>query len=118
VFGRISVSPSDRSLIGFYLDGGVVFVDMVPGRPKDRFGVSVIHARFSNSVRRFDAGQIAFGQLPPGSVRGSETSLELNYLAEIMPGLDLQPVLTHVWNPGGVPGRNALVVGFRTRLLY
>jgi len=118
VFGRVSVSPSDRSVIGFYLDGGVVFANMVPGRPQDRFGLSVIHARFADAVRDFDRELVAAGRAAPGSVRSAETSLELSYLAEIVPGIDLQPVLTHVWNPGGLPGRNALVVGARARFLY
>jgi porin len=78
VFARVSISPSDRSVIGTYLDGGVVFADVVPGRPKDRFGLGVIHARFAHALRRFDADQIALGLAPPGSMRRSETSLEMN----------------------------------------
>ena len=51
--------------------------------------------------------------------RSFEANLELTYLAEIRPGFDLQPVVTHIWNPSEMPGgRNALVVGLRTRLLY
>lgn len=118
VFGRISVSPSDRSVIGFYVDGGVVVANMVPGRPQDRFGLSVIHARFAEAVRNLDRDLIAAGRAAPGTVRRAETSLELSYLAEVVPGIDLQPVLTHIWNPAGLPGRNALVVGARTRILF
>ncbi len=116
-FGRVSVAPSDRSTIGFYADGGVVFADLVPGRPNDRFGLSVIHARYADAVRRFDED---FARLNPGAParRVHETNLELTYLAEILPGFDLQPVLAHIWNPSEIPGRNALVVGFRTRVLY
>jgi len=116
-FGRVSVSPSDRSAIGFYADGGVVFANLVPGRPNDRFGLSVIHARYANAVRRFDED---LARLTPDAPprRSSETNLELTYLAEILPGFDLQPVVTHIWNPSEIPGRNALVVGFRTRILY
>lgn len=117
VFGRVSVAPSDRSEIGFYLDGGMVFANVVPGRPKDRFGFSVIHARYAEGVRRFDSD---LARLTPGAPqrRTSETNLELTYLAELMPGFDLQPVVTHIWNPSEAPGRNALVVGLRTRILY
>jgi porin len=118
VFGRVSVSPSDRSVIGFYVDGGVVVANMVPGRPQDRFGLSVIHSRFAKAVRNLDQDLIAAGRAAPGTVRRAETSLEFSYLAEMMPGIDLQPVLTHVWNPAGRPGRNALVVGARARFLY
>ncbi len=118
LFGRISVAPSDRSTIGFYIDGGMVFANLVPGRPHDRFGFSVIHARYSAGVRRFDQDLQRLDPEVSVTRRTSETNLELTYLAEIAPGFDLQPVVTHIWNPSERPGRNALVVGLRTRILY
>ncbi|MBL6082567.1 carbohydrate porin [Belnapia sp. T18] len=118
LFGRISVAPSDRSTIGFYFDGGMVFANLVPGRPHDRFGFSVIHARYSAGVRRFDQDLLRLDPDASTGRRTSETNLELTYLAEIAPGFDLQPIVTHIWNPSERPGRNALVVGLRTRILY
>jgi porin len=118
VFGRVSVAPQDRSTIGFYADGGIVFANLVPARPNDRFGVSVIFADYARAVRDFDRDLARLsGSAQPR--RSFEANLELTYLAEIRPGFDLQPVVTHVWNPSETPGgRNALVVGLRTRLLY
>ncbi len=118
LFGRVSVAPSDRSTIGFYIDGGMVFANLVSGRPHDRFGFSVIHARYSAGVRRFDQDLQRLDPEVSVTRRTSETNLELTYLAEIAPGFDLQPVITHIWNPSERPGRNALVVGLRTRILY
>lgn len=117
VFGRVSVAPSDRSEIGFFADGGVVLANLLPSRPKDRFGISLTHARYAEGVRRYDSSFARLNADAP-SRRSSETNLEVTYLAEIMPGFDLQPVITHIWNPSERPGRNALVIGFRTRLLY
>ncbi len=117
VFGRISVAPSDRSAFGFYADGGMVFANLVPSRPKDRFGFSLIHARYAAGARGYDSDQARFVPDAPGR-RGSETNLELSYLAEIAPGFDIQPVVAHIWNPSERPGRNALVLGFRSRILY
>lgn len=117
VFGRVSVAPSDRSVIGFYVDAGVVFANVFPTRPKDRFGFSIIHARYAESLRRHDAHALRLDPEAPAR-RSSETNLEVTYLAEIMPGFDLQPVITHIWNPSEAPGRNALVVGLRGRILY
>jgi porin len=90
----------------------------VSGRPHDRFGFSVIHARYSAGVRRFDQDLQRLDPEVSVTRRTSETNLELTYLAEIAPGFDLQPVITHIWNPSERPGRNALVVGLRTRILY
>src|SRR5262245_66126456 len=63
IFSRGSVSPSNQNDISFYLDDGIVFGGMIPNRPYDRFGASVIYARFSNSLRRFDQDLLSFGNL-------------------------------------------------------
>ena len=61
IFNRSAISPSDRNLVNVEIDGGIVFAGMIPKRPDDRFGASVIYSRFSNSVRAFDQEQINFG---------------------------------------------------------
>ena len=97
VFARGSVSPSNQNLINFYVDGGIVFGGMIPNRPYDRFGASVIYARFSDSVRGFDQDQINFGTLftPP---RDYETNLELTYVAQIVPGWTCIPAEPSIWH--------------------
>ena len=113
VFGRASVSPSDRNLVDVYIDGGIVFAGLIPNRPGDRFGAGVIYTRFSNSIRGFDQDQIAFSGLP-GSVRDYEVNLELTYVAQIIPGWTVQPDFQYVWHPSGEAGRDAKVVGVRS----
>lgn len=116
-FGRVSFSPSDRNLINWFVDGGIVVAGMVPGRPDDKFGASLLCARFSDSVRAFDRDQIAFTGVP-GVVRDFEANLELTYLAQIVPGWTVQPVLTLIWHPSGDASRNAVVAGARTLWRY
>jgi len=120
VYARGSVSPqSDRNLVNFYIDGGIVFAGLVPNRPNDTFGAGIIHARFSNSVRAFDQDQINFGTLatPP---RDYETNLELTYVAQIIPGWTIQPVYTSIWHPSGTGIRypDAQVAGIRSIIRY
>jgi porin len=113
VFSRVSSSPSDRNLIDFFVDGGIVFAGLIPNRPDDKFGASFIYSRFSDGVRAFDRDQIAF----TGSsnvVRDFEANLELTYVAQIMPGWTAQPVLTQIWHPNGDRRRNATVTGIRS----
>ena len=112
VFGRASVSPSDRNLVDIHADGGIVYAGMFPGRPDDRFGASVIYARFSDSVRGFDQDQINFSG--PGPVRDYETNLELTYVAQIVPGWTVQPDFQYIWHPSGQAGRDAKVLGVRS----
>jgi porin len=113
VFSRVSASPSNRNPIDFYIDGGIIFAGMVPGRPDDKFGASVMYSRFSSSLRAFDRDQIAITGLP-GVVRDFEANLEVNYMFQIIPGWTVQPVATYVWHPSGDASRNATVIGARS----
>jgi len=117
VFSRISASPSDRNQIDFYVDGGIAFNGLVPGRPDDKFGASMMYARFSDGIRGFDLDQINLSGLP-GAVRDYEANLELTYVAEIIPGWTVQPVVTRIWHPSGDASRNALVTGVRSIWRY
>jgi len=117
LFSRISVSPSDRNPIDFFIDGGIVVANVVPQRPEDKFGISAMLSRFSNALRAFDRDQIAFTGLP-GVVRDYEANIELTYLAQIVPGWTVQSVLTHVWHPRGDRHRNATVMGGRSVWRY
>jgi porin len=113
VFSRGSASPSDRNLVDQYIDGGIVFAGLIPGRPNDRFGASAIYARFSDSVRGFDLDQITFTGIPR-SVRDYEANIEFSYVAEIIPGLTLQPDFQLIFHPSGQSGADAKVFGVRS----
>jgi len=119
VFSRSAITPSDRNRVNFEIDAGIVFAGMIPQRPKDIFGASVIFSRFSDSIRAFDRDQINFGTLftPP---RDNETNLEFNYAAQIMPGWTIQPVYTYIWHPSGTGIRypDAQIVGVRSIINY
>ena len=119
LFSRASLNPSDRNLVNFYIDGGIVFSGLVPKRPDDRFGASIIYARFSDSVRGFDQDQINLGNLvtPP---RDYETNLEFTYAAQIVPGWIVQPVYTVIWHPSGTNIRypDAHVAGVRSIIRF
>ena len=118
LFSRASVSPSDRNLVDIQVDAGFVVGGMIPNRPDDRFGASVIYARFSDSVRGFDQDQIRFGV--PGSVRDYEANLELTYVAQIIPGWTVQPDFQYIWHPSGQGSRrrDAKVLGVRSVLKF
>lgn len=100
VFSRISGTPSDRNLVDFFLDGGVVFAGMVPHRPDDKFGASFIYARMSDWAHALDRDVIAFsGVAQP--IRSFEMTIELSYQAQIKPGWIMQPLFQYIIHPGG-----------------
>jgi porin len=119
IFNRSAISPSDRNLVNVEIDSGIVFAGMIPKRPDDSFGGSVIYSRFSDSVRAFDRDQINFGNLstPP---RDYEINLELTYVAQIIKGWIVQPVYTYIWHPSGTGIRypDAQVAGVRSVIRF
>jgi porin len=117
VFGLASISPSDRNLISVQLNGGVVFAGLIPGRPDDRFGASMVYSRFSDGVRAFDQDLINITGVP-GNVRDYEANIELSYVAQIVPGWTVQPDFQYIRHPSGQSGRDAKVLGVRTMLKF
>lgn len=127
VFGRVSLSPSDRNLVDLYADAGVSVSGLVPNRPFDTFGGAVAYARISSSANALDRDVARFsGQAY--TARSSEIALEATYQARIVPGWVLQPTVQYIVRPGGgipdplAPGHarigDALVLGLRTTIRY
>jgi porin len=125
-FTRVSASPSDRNLIDLYVDGGITFAGLLPARPKDKFGASVIYSRISNGVAELDRDRILFTGLPQ-PVHDYELSVDFTYQAQIVPGWTIQPDFQYIMHPGGhapnpfaplVPIKNAVVIGVRTSIEY
>jgi porin len=126
MFSRIAAAPSDRNLVDFFLDAGVVFSGLLPGRPDDKFGASLIYANISNHARALDSDTVAFSGIDQ-PLRDYELTFELTYLAEIMPGWTMQPIFQYVVHPGGnVPDpaspasavKNGALIGIRSTITY
>lgn len=127
VFSRAFLNPSDRNLIGWQIDGGVVFNGLISARPDDAFGLGISYARISDAARGLDSDAIRFGS---GFIRRDyEAVAELNYQYQIVPGWTLQPNIQVVFHPGGhiadpgdpsgrTPIKDALVFGLRSGWRY
>ena len=121
VFYRVSGSPDRQNPMDFYFDTGIVFSGFVPGRDKDTFGAAFGYGEISS---RLVAGEIAAGQTITSNY---ESVLEINYVAELAPGITVIPDFQYIWNPGGhvenpdKPGEvvgDAAVFGVRTKISY
>ena len=125
-FARIAGLPSDRNLVDFYVEGGLNFSGLVPGRPVDVFGIAATYTRISSDAVGLDRDAVAFGQ--PTPIRDYEVLLELTYQAQIVPGWTVQPDLQYFWHTGGHvqnatanPGtaiEDTLVLGVRSSISY
>jgi porin len=99
-FIRTSVSPSDRNLISFYLDGGFQFTGFSEARPNDKIGVAMTYAKISDAVRQADRDTNMFTGIA-SPIRDYEAVFEMTYVAEIQNNWTVQPVFQYVFHPGG-----------------
>ena len=132
VFGRVMGTPqSDRNLVDFSVNGGVVYHSPSHSRPDDTigFGAGYAHvsARAAGSDRDNAAYNLTNGSTSYSAIRSSETFVEATYQYQARPWWQLQPDLQYVFKPGGGlanPNRpdqhikNELILGLRTNILF
>ena len=127
VFVRMSGAPTDRNLVDFYLDAGIAYKGLLPGRSDDTVGVAYALSRISRSARGFDTDRLVLTGVA-GPRRSSEAVLEATYQAVLGPGVTLQPDFQYVFRPsGGIANprdptgariKNAAVFGLRATIRY
>lgn len=93
----LSYAPPDVNELQFMAAGGLTYIGPISSRPDD--AVSIVAAVGVFSDRLVD--------------QGSETVLEINYRAQLMPAFYVQPDIQYIINPDGDSNiDNAVVVGF------
>ncbi|MGI4954073.1 MAG: carbohydrate porin [Janthinobacterium lividum] len=126
VFLRFTGAPGDRNLVNFYVDAGVTYKGVVPGRNSDTLGLGFALARISDTAAKLDSdtARLNGGATP---IRRHESVLELTYQAQIAPWWQVQPTAQYVFNlNGGVqnplqPAKrlpDAAVLGLRTTVTF
>ena len=124
VFARAMGAPGDRNVVSAFVDGGVTYKGLLPGRDDDTIGLGVGYARISDQARDLDK-DTAFYTGTNYPTRDGETVLELTYQAQITPWWQLQPDFQYIINPGGGTlsdtGQrigDAAVFGLRTAITF
>jgi porin len=128
VWSRFGIAPKDRNPVDLYVDGGVNFVGMVPGRPDDQFGFMGAFARISPDVTSVDLDRLLVNAAF-GPVRDYEALLQATYAFQVVPGFVIQPNIQYVFHPAGhIPDLhdpfgtravgNAFVAGVRMAIKY
>ncbi len=120
LFVQVMHAPEDRNLSDLFVEGGLNWKGIIPGRSHDAAGVAVTHAGIGAAAIKFSDDLIFYTGLGTPYSPG-ETIVEATYRARLTPWLKLQPDLQYVVNPGAriptaqsaVPLRNALVLGVR-----
>lgn len=107
LFFRHGIAPSSTNFVPFYLDGGINYFGLFPGRPEDVLGIGFAHSRISSAASRANA-------LDGGLPLDHETVIEGTYQINLSERAFIQPSLQYVVNPGGSPiASGAMVAGIR-----
>lgn len=121
VFLRAAGMPGDRNLIDVYVDGGITYQGLIPGRPSDTIGVSAAYGHVSPDIAQLDA--LAGGPL----MLDYQALIEATYQYVVVPGFTIQPDFQYIFHPGahgvadpvtGLPIRNAAIFGLRASVHY
>ncbi len=122
VFARVMGAPSNRNLVNFNVDAGVVLKAPFKGRDNDALGLAVGYANISSSASALDRDTAAL-TTPGYPVRSAETVIEATYQYQVAPWWLLQADFQYFFRPGGgIPNQaeggarigNEAVVGLRT----
>jgi porin len=96
-WASLSYAPPDVNDITFMAAGGLSYIGPFPDRPNDTLSFIAAVGVFSDYL----------------SGQNAETLLELNYRAQILPAVFIQPDVQYIINPDGKSSiDDALVVGF------
>jgi porin len=114
LFFRGGNALGDRSIFDYYLDGGVTFNGLIPGRPSDLFGAATAYGHIGSGLQGFTEDENSFdGTNVP--VPDFEQNIEVTYLAQLSQWWTVQPDLQIIIHPGGSAAiQNAVVLGVRT----
>ncbi len=118
IFSIITLAPSDMNMFPFFVDGGVFYKGLIPGRDDDITAFGIVYGRWSPDIThteqiRRDTQNINVD--PPGY----ELVLELTNKIQITPWMFLQPDFQIILHPGGTSDiPTAYVIGTRFGLTF
>jgi porin len=132
VFGRVMGTPqTDRNLVDFSVNAGVVYHDPVHGRPNDTAGFAMGYGHVSRQAVTLDRDTAALAQISGAAgyypIRSSETYIEATYQYQVTPWWQIQPDIQYIFHPGAGTAnpnnptervKNELVLGVRTNVLF
>jgi porin len=112
-FVQLGFADEDRNQVAYYWGAGLHYTGLIPGRDSDVIGLAAASAWNGSEFVRFSE------DVAMTPVEDTETTIELLYRAEVLPGLVLQPGVQYVVNPRMDPDvRNAWQVGLRLEMSF
>jgi porin len=117
-FVSIIVAPNVAiNTMPIFVDGGLVYRGLIPGRANDVAGFAVIYGTFSSDLRQSERLQRRAGVA--AAIQDYELVLEWTYGIQVARWLAVQPDVQYVVRPNGssaIP--NALILGFQVSMNF
>ena len=111
-FAGIGFTPPNRNVVDFYLNAGLSYKGLLPGREADTCGISCGLASLSNGAD----GALREEGLTP---QDAEMVLEATYQCVLAPCFFVQPDIQYIINPGATTAyAHALVLGARFSVVF
>jgi porin len=116
LFGTVTRSDYHTARVPWFVSGGFVARGLWDSRPKDNFGLGLVHARVNPRIADRQRDQQSLGQAI--DVQGTESSGELFYGLQATRALLLRPNLQYIHRVGAT-GRwpDAVVAGCTVKLI-
>ncbi len=108
-FVSLISQPKDRNKFPFFVNGGLVYKGIIPGRTQDTASFGFVYGKYSEDLARAERAQ---GKQGPTA----ETVLELDYWVQITPWFYIMPDIQYIIRPKGLNTPNALVLGVQIGL--
>ncbi len=103
-FVSVILQPKNRNLFPFFINGGLLYKGLIPGRPKDTASFGFIYGKYSSDLAHAEEKNGLHGQ-------SAEAVLEFNYWIQLNPWFYITPDVQYIIRPKGMNTPNALVVG-------
>lgn len=111
-FAGLGFAPPDRNIVDFYLNAGLSYKGLIPGRNQDTCGLAIGMASPSKGADRV----LREEGLSP---EAAEMVLEATYQCVLAPCCFVQPDLQYIINPGATANlADALVLGMRFTVVF
>ena len=117
-FAVIAYAAPDTAMLEYIGQLGILQRGTFADRDNDTIGLAISYSRVSSTLV---AAQNAANAMAPGSVgvQSAETTIELNYRAQLTPWFSLMPNVQYVIRPNGVTTiPNALVLGLQVKMTF
>jgi porin len=111
-YWRMGYTPQPNNPVTLFMDTGLVYTGLIPGRKNDRIGIAFAYGQISTGYRNLAAQDNV-----PGAGYGGV--VECTYSIQLTPAITLQPDLQYIFHPSGTQQYgNSLVAGFRATVVF